>query len=74
LEPFCSQVKKGITIEKFLGIVQREFHDLRGVSVESLMFIKEDLIIPHVSLAIKLDSILISANTDCTTFHVFKDS
>eukprot|EP00301_Raphidiophrys_heterophryoidea_P021320 c5788_g1_i2.p1 GENE.c5788_g1_i2~~c5788_g1_i2.p1 ORF type:complete len:205 (-),score=30.40 c5788_g1_i2:66-680(-) len=42
-----SRVKKGITIEKFLGIVQREFHDLRGVSVEGLMFIKEDLIIPH---------------------------
>ena len=27
-----------------------EFHELRGISSENLMYIKEDLIIPHVSV------------------------
>jgi protein FAM50 len=40
-------VKKGYTISKFLDKVRTEFKELRGVSVDSLMFIKEDLIIPQ---------------------------
>ena len=44
-------VPKGATIVKFLEWVRRdlskEFPELRGVSSESLMYVKEDLIIPH---------------------------
>lgn len=39
--------KKGTTIGRFLGIAQTEFKDLRNTSADALMFIKEDLIIPH---------------------------
>ncbi|KAJ8902181.1 hypothetical protein NDN08_006589 [Rhodosorus marinus] len=39
--------KMGTTIGKFLAMVQLEFHDLRNVSADMLMYIKEDLIIPH---------------------------
>jgi len=43
--------KKGITIAKFLEMVKSqvaaEFTDLRGVTSDELMYIKEDLIIPH---------------------------
>lgn len=39
--------KKGTTIGRFLAIVQHEFKQLRNTSADSLMFIKEDLIIPH---------------------------
>ncbi len=38
--------KKGMTIGRFLAVVQGEFKELRHVSPESLMYIKEDLIIP----------------------------
>ena len=45
------KVKKGDTISQFLGraleILRKEFSELRTASAESLMFIKEDLIIPH---------------------------
>eukprot|EP00004_Rigifila_ramosa_P016681 TRINITY_DN397_c0_g1_i3.p1 TRINITY_DN397_c0_g1~~TRINITY_DN397_c0_g1_i3.p1 ORF type:complete len:298 (+),score=91.61 TRINITY_DN397_c0_g1_i3:95-895(+) len=41
-------VKKGATIAQFLDLVRREFWELRSVNVDSLMYIKEDLIIPHV--------------------------
>lgn len=45
------KVNKGCTIEKFLDKVRREcaetFHELRGVMADQLMYIKEDLIIPH---------------------------
>eukprot|EP00467_Chlorarachnion_reptans_P023946 CAMPEP_0114514030 /NCGR_PEP_ID=MMETSP0109-20121206/15920_1 /TAXON_ID=29199 /ORGANISM="Chlorarachnion reptans, Strain CCCM449" /LENGTH=319 /DNA_ID=CAMNT_0001694011 /DNA_START=60 /DNA_END=1019 /DNA_ORIENTATION=- len=45
------QVPKGLTIVKFLERCRRdlcdEFHELRGVSPENLMYIKEDVIIPH---------------------------
>ncbi|GAB5373001.1 hypothetical protein AAMO2058_001712400, partial [Amorphochlora amoebiformis] len=44
-------VPKGLTILKFLERCRREltdeFHELRGVSSENLMYIKEDVIIPH---------------------------
>lgn len=40
-------VKKKTTIEQFLSMAKKEFKELRGVSTDSLMFIKEDLIIPH---------------------------
>jgi len=39
--------KKGTTIEQFLELVRQEFKELRGVSAENLLFVKEDLIIPH---------------------------
>lgn len=39
--------RKGTTIGRFLGMVQAEFKELRNVSSDSLMFIKEDLIIPQ---------------------------
>ncbi|EGC33207.1 hypothetical protein DICPUDRAFT_37066, partial [Dictyostelium purpureum] len=38
---------KGTTIEKFLEAARKEFKELRGVTVDHLMFIKEDIIIPH---------------------------
>lgn len=38
--------KKGMTVGRFLAAVQGEFKELRHVSAESLMYIKEDLIIP----------------------------
>jgi protein FAM50 len=44
-------VTKGTTVERFLEQVRRQiaeaFHELRGISSENLMYIKEDLIIPH---------------------------
>jgi hypothetical protein len=42
-------VTRGTTIEQFLETARREFTELRGVSVDSLLFVKEDVIIPHVS-------------------------
>lgn len=39
--------KKGTTIGRFLAMDQSEFKELRNVSADSLMYIKEDLIIPH---------------------------
>lgn len=39
--------KKGITIGRFLAIVQTQFKQLRNLSPNDMMFIKEDLIIPH---------------------------
>ncbi|RQM29274.1 hypothetical protein B5M09_004528 [Aphanomyces astaci] len=45
------EITKGTTIRQFLDTVRqslsKDFHDLRGVSTENLMYIKEDLIIPH---------------------------
>jgi hypothetical protein len=43
------QCKKGDTISAFLEKCRQQFPELRGVSVDNLMYIKEDLIIPHVS-------------------------
>eukprot|EP01028_Stygiella_incarcerata_P004702 TRINITY_DN2045_c0_g1_i1.p1 TRINITY_DN2045_c0_g1~~TRINITY_DN2045_c0_g1_i1.p1 ORF type:complete len:341 (-),score=126.55 TRINITY_DN2045_c0_g1_i1:84-1106(-) len=41
------ELQKGMSIGKFLEKVQQEFKELSRVSVENLMFVKEDLIIPH---------------------------
>ncbi|KAF9500474.1 XAP5-domain-containing protein [Pleurotus eryngii] len=41
--------KKGDTISFFLEKCRQQFPELRGVSVDNLMYVKEDLIIPHVS-------------------------
>lgn len=38
---------KGTTIGRFLALVQPRFKQLRNASADGLMFIKEDLIIPH---------------------------
>ena len=47
-------MKKGHTIHQFLykclENLRKDFSELRAVSVEGLMYIKEDLIIPHVNL------------------------
>lgn len=45
------QCKKGDTIAQFLEKCRQQFPELRMVSVDSLMYIKEDLIIPHVSFS-----------------------
>ncbi|KJE88663.1 hypothetical protein CAOG_00271 [Capsaspora owczarzaki ATCC 30864] len=48
-----AKVKKGYSIAKFLDTVldnlRKEFHELRTVSSDGLMYIKEDLIIPQHS-------------------------
>ncbi|KXS11489.1 XAP5-domain-containing protein [Gonapodya prolifera JEL478] len=41
------ECKKGDSIAQFLEKVRQQWHQLRGVNVDNLMFIKEDLIIPH---------------------------
>lgn len=46
------RVKKGLRIDHFLELVRREFPQLRGVSVDQLLFIKEDVIIPQVTLCL----------------------
>lgn len=47
------QVRKGDKIGEFLRAVQQqlapEFREIRTTSVENLLYVKEDLIIPHVS-------------------------
>lgn len=46
------QIPKKTTIGKYLELVKQqlvsEFAELRGVSSENLLYVKEDLIIPHV--------------------------
>ncbi len=48
------QVKKGTTISRFLELVKQQllpdFHEFRGLSAESFLYVKEDCIIPHVSV------------------------
>ncbi|KAG7092681.1 hypothetical protein E1B28_009014 [Marasmius oreades] len=39
--------KKGDKISTFLEKCRQQFPELRGVSVDNLMYVKEDLIIPH---------------------------
>lgn len=41
-------VKKGDTVHAFLDRARQGFVELRGVAPDNLIFIKEDLIIPHV--------------------------
>lgn len=45
------EVRKGTTIGKFLDLVKTqlaaEFHELRNISGDSLLYVKEDLIIPQ---------------------------
>jgi protein FAM50 len=49
------QVRKGDSIGEFLRAVQQqlapEFREVRTTSVENLLYVKEDLIIPHVCKA-----------------------
>ncbi|KIL69898.1 hypothetical protein M378DRAFT_68685 [Amanita muscaria Koide BX008] len=39
--------KKGDSISTFLEKCRQQFSELRGVSVDNLMYVKEDLMIPH---------------------------
>ena len=41
------KVKKGMKVREFLEKVKEKVKELRGVKVEDLMFVKEDLIIPQ---------------------------
>ncbi|KAI9089599.1 XAP5, circadian clock regulator-domain-containing protein [Phlyctochytrium arcticum] len=41
------ECKKGDTIAQFLENCRQQWHELRGVNVDNLMYVKEDLIIPH---------------------------
>lgn len=47
------QVLRGSTVGEFLELarkeLEREFVELRCVAPENLMYVKEDLILPHVS-------------------------
>lgn len=49
---YIYQVRKGDTIGEFLRAVQQqlapEFREVRTASVENMLYVKEDLIIPHV--------------------------
>ncbi|KAJ3158304.1 hypothetical protein HDU86_003013 [Geranomyces michiganensis] len=38
---------KGDTIAQFLENCRKQWHEMRGVHVDNLMYVKEDLIIPH---------------------------
>lgn len=44
-------MKKGSTIYEFLAdalnMLRKEFHELKTISADQLMYVKEDLIIPH---------------------------
>jgi protein FAM50 len=42
------QCKKGDSIQQFLDACRQQFPQLRGVNTDNLLYIKEDLIIPHV--------------------------
>ncbi|KAI8887037.1 FAM50A protein [Backusella circina FSU 941] len=41
------ECKKGDSIQQFLDACRQQFPQLRGVNVDNLLYIKEDLIIPH---------------------------
>ncbi|KAJ9087642.1 hypothetical protein DSO57_1031092 [Entomophthora muscae] len=41
------ECKKGDSIARFLEKCRLQFHQLRGINVDNLMYVKEDLIIPH---------------------------
>ncbi|KAF9352103.1 hypothetical protein BGX34_000176 [Mortierella sp. NVP85] len=41
------ECKKGDTIAQFLEKCRQQFQQLRGISIDNLMYVKEDLIIPH---------------------------
>jgi len=53
LVPLGLQVRKGDSIAEFFRAVQHqlaaEFQEIHTASVENLLYVKEDLIIPHVS-------------------------
>jgi len=42
-----TKCRKGDTIAQFLEKAKQQFPELKGVSVDNLLYIKEDLIIPH---------------------------
>ncbi|KAI8920337.1 hypothetical protein PhCBS80983_g01528 [Powellomyces hirtus] len=41
------ECKKGDTIAQFLENCRQQWHEMRGVHVDNLMYVKEDLIVPH---------------------------
>lgn len=59
IDSWNKKVRKGDTIGEFLRAVQQqlapEFREIRTTSVENLLYVKEDLIIPHVRFCFSLD-------------------
>jgi len=57
------EVRKGTTIGRFLELVKAqligEFHEVRSTNPDDFVYVKEDLIIPHVRLFMLLYDILI---------------
>jgi len=47
------EVRKGVSVGRFLEMVKQQlvadFSEVRSTSPEDLIYVKEDLIIPHVS-------------------------
>eukprot|EP01098_Paradermamoeba_levis_P008740 TRINITY_DN3611_c1_g3_i2.p1 TRINITY_DN3611_c1_g3~~TRINITY_DN3611_c1_g3_i2.p1 ORF type:complete len:153 (+),score=44.09 TRINITY_DN3611_c1_g3_i2:252-710(+) len=41
------ELKKGMSIGHFLDLAKREFKEIRGLSSDQLMFVKEDIILPN---------------------------
>lgn len=51
------QCLKGDDVGSFLEKCRQQIPELRGISVDNMMYVKEDLIIPHVRcLAVRLKS------------------
>lgn len=41
------KIRKGATIEEFLDVAKEQFREIRKLPADQLMFVKEDLIVPH---------------------------
>lgn len=41
------KIRKGATIEEFLDAAKEQFREIRKLPADQLMFVKEDLIVPH---------------------------
>jgi len=42
-----TKITKGASVGRFLELVRQDCKEFRGVSADSLMFVKDDIIIPH---------------------------
>jgi protein FAM50 len=52
------QVRKGLTIAQFMDRVKQDWKELKGVGVDNLMFVKDNLIVPHVIIHLLLSSLI----------------
>lgn len=57
------QIKRGSTIGQFINecrkTLEKDFPELKSVSNDNLLYIKEDLILPHVCLSQRLHGFLL---------------